>query len=178
MNTKTIRAVRIILLALIVLGLGLIAMQAYWLTPVVNQILAHEPQPVIVPVAAIATSTATKPVTHPHPAPVPAPVSTSGVDGTVTIGPTCPVVQNPPADACADKPYETTLVLATTIIGRNGGVLIRSDAQGHFSQDLGPGTYTIRAQSDAVMPRLAPITFTVEANKRTSVNVQFDSGIR
>jgi hypothetical protein len=173
-----IQAVRIFLLVLIVLGLGLLGTQAYWVPSVVKEILAHETQPVVIPVATSTPSVPIKPVSTPAPHPVPVPAVTSGVDGFVTIGPTCPVMQAPPSDACADKPYETTLVLASTIIGRNGGVLIKSDAQGHFSQNLGAGTYTIRAQSSDVLPRLSPIRFMVEEGKRTKVNVPFDSGIR
>lgn len=175
-----IKAIRIFLLVLIVLGLGLLVTQAYWVGPLVNNIVAHDAPSVAAPVSTTTSTSGTHgtPAPKPTPKPVPAPAGTSGVDGTVTIGPTCPVQQDPPDPACADKPYETTLVLASTIIGKNGGVLIKSDAQGHFSSDLGPGTYTIRAQSSAMLPRLSPITFTVEANKRTKLNVQFDSGIR
>lgn len=176
MNTSAIKAIRLSLLALIILGLGLIAAQAYWVPTLVNAIIAHDAPQAVVPVATTTANVPVKP--SPKPVPVPAPTGTSGVDGTVTIGPTCPVQQYPDTGACADKPYETTLVLASTIIGRNGGVLIRSDALGKFSHDLEPGTYTIRAQSSDMLPRLEPIAFTVEANRRTKVTLQFDSGIR
>lgn len=166
------KAIRVILLILIVLGLGLLVTQAYWVTPLVNEILSHESAPVVVPPV---NPVSTSPVSHTIP---PVKAITSGVDITATIGPTCPVMKNPPDPACADKPYQTTLVLASTIIGKNGGILVQTDAQGHFSENLGPGTYTIRAQSDATLPRLTPVTFTVEPSKRTGLNLQFDSGIR
>lgn len=169
------KAIRIFLLVLIFIGLALIATQALWVPRVVAAIIAHDPSPVIVPTA---TSTPpTQPVTKPEPKPAPVPAS-GGVDMTATIGPTCPVVQNPPSGSCADKPYETTLVLASTITGKNGGVLIHTDAQGHFFEDLVPGTYIVRAQSTAALPRLTPVTFDVTANKRTVLQLQFDSGIR
>ncbi len=175
------KAIRIFLLVLIILGLGLLVTQAYWVMPLVNQILSHEPQPVLVPAAMSTpvTKVLATPIPNPGTKP-PAPVSSteSGVDITATIGPTCPVQKDPPDPTCADRPYEATLVLATTIIGKNGGVLVKTDANGHFSENLEPGTYTIRAQSDAALPRLEPVTFTVEAHKRTAVHVQFDSGIR
>ena len=167
------KAIRIFLLVLIVLGVGLLVTRAYWVPPLVSEILSHEQAPVVVEVSTTTPVVPAKPVAHPVPTPAPV---TSGVDGTVTIGPTCPVMRND--RDCADKPYETTLVLASTIIGKNGGVLIRSDAQGRFSHDLGPGTYTLRAQSDNSLPRLNPVTFTVEANKRIQLLLQFDSGIR
>ena len=174
------KVIRLVLLVLIILGVGLLVTRAHWVPSLVNTIMSHEPAPVVVPVSTTATSTKPVPVSHPPkpvPTPVPQPV-TGGVDIYATIGPTCPVMQNPPDPQCADKPYETTLVLASTITGRNGGVLIKTNAQGRFSEALGPGTYTVRAQSDAMLPRLSPVTFTVEANKRTQLHLQFDSGIR
>jgi hypothetical protein len=170
------KILRIILLILIVLGLGLLAAQAYWVPPLVQEILSHEKSPAVVSPLPTATSTGTVPVSTHTPPPVAH--ATGSVDITATIGPTCPVMKDPPDPMCADKPYQTTLVLASTIIGRNGGVLVKTDAQGHFSEDLEPGTYTVRAQSDATLPRLTPVTFIVEANKRSAVALQFDSGIR
>jgi hypothetical protein len=35
----------------------------------------------------------------------------SGISGVVTLGPTCPVMRNPPDPQCADKSYQTNLVL-------------------------------------------------------------------
>ncbi|HTK33346.1 MAG TPA: hypothetical protein VL335_02235, partial [Candidatus Paceibacterota bacterium] len=35
----------------------------------------------------------------------------SGVHGTVMLGPTCPVMRNPPDPSCADKPYATLVVV-------------------------------------------------------------------
>src|SRR6185295_16627757 len=35
----------------------------------------------------------------------------SGIRGAVLLGPTCPVVKEPPDEECADKPYETALVV-------------------------------------------------------------------
>ncbi len=119
-----------------------------------------------------------------HPKKVPPPTTDptdivdSNVSGDVVIGPTCPVERIPPDPACADKPYPTTLILATTQIGRNGGVLVKTDNQGHFSHDLPPGTYTIKAQSDTSMPRLEPVTFTLSPHQQLSLLLTFDSGIR
>src|SRR5437868_2373053 len=115
------KVIRIILLILIVLGVGLLVTRAYWVPPLVNGILSHEQAPVVVGVSTTTPATSTKPVARPIPAPAPAPAPapiTSGVDGTVTIGPACPVVYED--GRCGDKPYQTTLVLATTIIGKNG----------------------------------------------------------
>lgn len=168
------KAVRIFLLILIILGLGLLATTRYWVPNVVRLIVAHDTAPLVVPV-----STTTKPIIMPpKPYPAPAPSTHSGIDITVTIGPTCPVAHSPELPECADKPYETTLILASTITGKNGGVVIRTDVNGRYSQDLGPGTYTIRAQSSNTPPTLAPTSFEVKENSRTVLHLMFDSGIR
>lgn len=129
-----------------------------------------------------ATSTSTpisKPAPHSVPKTVPPALKTnSGITGSVTIGPTCPVERIPPEPSCADKPYQTTLVIASTIIGRNGGVLVQTDAKGHFTKELLPGTYTIRAASERTPPTLAPVTVTVKEGAWTNVDLSFDSGIR
>lgn len=174
------RNLRIFLLVLIIIGLGLLVTEKLWVPKLVAHIIQGEAdQFVPISVTGTRTPTPTPPAPAPEPAPVPRPGKVdTGVEGVTTIGPTCPVERNPPDPECADKPYPTTLVLATTIIGKNGGVLVQTDAKGYFSRELAPGTYTIRAQSSAMLPRLEPLTFTVVAGKLTSLNLQFDSGIR
>ena len=38
----------------------------------------------------------------------------SGIRGMVLLGPSCPVISDPPTEECADKPYATTLVVTTS----------------------------------------------------------------
>jgi hypothetical protein len=174
------KIIRVFLLVLIVIGLGLLITQRLWLPRVVAALMNNDVvYSVVQPQAVPATSTTSKSTIPSSPRPTPSPLPTdSGVDITVTIGPTCPVQHYPDTGACADKPYKTTLVLASTQIGKNGGVLITTDAEGHFSENLQPGTYTIRAQSDSVLPRLEPQRFTITAHTRTALTLVFDSGIR
>lgn len=164
--TLGMKAIRIILLILIVIGVGLLATTRYWVPSFVNQILAWEgvPQPVVVD-----TATTTPPQPEGRKGKI-----AQGVEGIVTIGPTCPVERIPPDPACADKPYKTKLIIggpATTLI-------IETGSDGYFSQELPPGTYTISAESRAMLPRLSPVTFTVKVNERTALNLEFDTGIR
>lgn len=174
------KALRIFLLVLIVIGVGLLASYRLWVPSVVTALMKHDaPYTITEPQSKAPTSTSTVPQKTPStPAPTPVPLPGSGVDITATIGPVCPVQHNPSTDECADKPYQTTLVLASTQTGKNGGVLIKTDAQGLFSENLAPGTYSVRAQSTAVLPHLEPQVFTVVAHKRTAVKLVFDSGIR
>lgn len=100
------------------------------------------------------------------------------MEGIVTIGPTCPVVRYPDDGTCANQPYQTTLIIVSTLPGRGGGILVKTDSKGYFSKELTPGTYTINAQAEGKLPRLSPETFTVVLDKRVSLNLVFDSGIR
>jgi hypothetical protein len=138
--------------------------------------------PTMPPVPAPPTSTSTT-----SPATSPTPVSPSsgshdeevsgGVMGVVTIGPTCPVMRNPPEPECADKPYETSLVISSSITGKTVAT-VRTDADGRYSQELPKGTYVIKAASDVMPPRLQPATFVVDDDIVTVLNLSFDSGIR
>jgi hypothetical protein len=172
--SKALKAFQIFLLILIIIGVTLLFTQKIWVPKIVGYIMKNDTSYVLVPPAATTTSptsSTTAPVARPGKV-------DTGVEGIVTIGPTCPVVRYPDDGTCADKPYQTTLMLASTLPGKGGGVLVHTDAKGYFSQELTPGTYTIRAQSDGMLPRLSPITFTVTSHKRVSLNLQFDSGIR
>jgi hypothetical protein len=171
------QAIRITLFVLILIGVGLLTTQAYWVPSLVQKIMSHDSVPVIVPVSTtIPTTPGTKGIS---PKPVP-PTSdtrkdTGVVDVSVFIGPTCPVQT---ADkACDDKPYETTLVFQNTSTGKDV-MTVKTDSVGHLSQTLTPGTYTVRAQSSAMLPRLSPETFTIRSNTRTKLELHFDSGIR
>ncbi len=176
-----LRAVQIFLLVLIIIGVILLATQAMWVPKVVDYILksqGYQTPPVIILNTPTPSPLPTaSPTSFPKPSASPT-ATDSGVLGLVTIGPTCPVMHYPDDGTCADKPYQTTLVIQSNLPGRGGGILVTSDATGHYSHDLSAGTYTIRSQSEAVMPRLSPVTFTIVAHKRTVVNLQFDSGIR
>jgi len=99
----------------------------------------------------------------------------SGIDGQVTIGPTCPVVQinNP----CPDKPYQATLTVLTASNHRKI-IQFKTDANGYFRIALAPGDYILHPESPNVMPHAAEIPFTVTDHQFTLLNVSYDSGIR
>jgi len=99
----------------------------------------------------------------------------SGINGQVTIGPMCPVVQinNP----CPDKPYQATLTVLTSD-GQRKVTQFQTDANGNFQVALAPGDYILHPESPKVMPHARDIPFTVEVHQFTQVNVVYDSGIR
>ncbi len=99
----------------------------------------------------------------------------SGIDGQVTIGPTCPVVQinNP----CPDKPYQATLTVLTASNHRKI-IQFKTDANGYFRIALAPGEYILHPESPNVMPHAQDIPFSVVGGKYTRVDITYDSGIR
>lgn len=101
----------------------------------------------------------------------------SGIFGIAMLGPTCPVVQEPPRPECDDRPYEGPLRAARDD-GGVGGVF-STDAQGRFNVSLPPGAYSIRSPEENRLPtcaNVAPIVVPVGGWVR--VDVSCDTGIR
>jgi hypothetical protein len=101
----------------------------------------------------------------------------TGIEGTVTLGPTCPV-QRVDDPSCDDRPYS-----AEIHVNINNGVWVtqfKADAQGKFKVELEPGTYTLDPQTpmDNILPRANSQDVTVVSGAFTIVNIQYDSGIR
>ena len=100
----------------------------------------------------------------------------SGIRGTVTLGPTCPVER-------ADSPCPPAPYAAKITVSKAGDVVATATtaADGRFEISLEPGTYTIDAvpvNTDGIarMQPMQPVTVT--AGAFTGVTVSFDSGIR
>jgi hypothetical protein len=100
---------------------------------------------------------------------------TSGIEGRVWIGPACPGPQSL-ASPCPDQPYQATI----TILKASDEVVARvqSDQQGYFRLELPPGTYVLRPESGAVMPRAPEQTVAVLPGQFTPVQIVYDSGMR
>ena len=101
------------------------------------------------------------------------------IEGTVLLGPNCPVQRQPPDPQCADRPYAAALE-AEAADGSGTVVELQSDDQGKFSAKLPPGKYDIRSASSAnPFPRCSSAgPFIVEADSVTVVAVSCDTGIR
>ena len=100
----------------------------------------------------------------------------TGIQGVVQVGPTCPVerIDSP----CPPHPLAATIVVRDA----SGAEVTRfhSGADGRFRVDLRPGTYTLVGLSigSGMLPRPIPTSVTVTSGTYTSVNVEYDSGIR
>ncbi len=104
--------------------------------------------------------------------------SQSGVRGTITLGPTCPVQRIPPDPACADKPYQTLVAIYKSIDPVHAVMRTRSGVDGTFSAMLAPGVYIVQAGEHVLLPRCNQVQFTIEPKAYTSVAVSCDTGIR
>lgn len=101
----------------------------------------------------------------------------SGVQGTVSLGPTCPVQRMPPDPACADKPYATA-VLVYRASSKTPFVIGNSNTDGTFQFSLPPGSYTLAAGSGTTLPRCSSIPVTVVPDIYTEISIPCDTGIR
>jgi len=103
----------------------------------------------------------------------------SGVSGTVTAGPTCPVVTDPPDPSCADRPVEGAVLVVTTLAGEEVD-RATSDAEGRFALSLAPGAYRLEPQPvEGLMDTAAPVEFTVQPGAQAlDLVIGYDTGIR
>ena len=103
----------------------------------------------------------------------------TGVRGTVTSGPTCPVETQPPDPACAARPVAGAVLVFTNA---DGAEVARatSGADGSFAVELEPGAYHVAAEPvEGLMGTPAPLDVEVEAGApMTELQVSYDTGIR
>lgn len=121
-----------------------------------------------------ATATITRPPATPLATATTAPAGESGIEGVVTIGPTCPVqrIDSP----CPDRPYAAEIIVLDGARKRVAGVA--SGADGRFRILLPPGVYTLSPQHKNALSNAPEQLVTVVAGRITSVQIVFDSGIR
>jgi hypothetical protein len=102
--------------------------------------------------------------------------SGSGIQGRVTIGPTCPVER--PDSPCPDAPYVATV---RVLSGSDLVASATSAEDGTFRIAVAPGTYTVEAEpgSGGGIARSLPVPHVVvKAGAFTHVDLSVDSGIR
>lgn len=101
----------------------------------------------------------------------------SGIKGEVMLGPTCPVIQNPPDPNCADKPYETLVTVFRKADPVHAFAITKSDKSGMFSFSLPPGEYVLGA-GESNLPRCNHTDVTVYSEGYTQADISCDTGIR
>jgi hypothetical protein len=104
----------------------------------------------------------------------------TGVRGTVTKGPSCPVEREPPDPGCAPQGF-TAKVSIFRLSDRKLVKRLYTDADGRFKARLRPGRYGVRARSatGGLFPRCpGPVKVRVRSGRYTRVAIECDTGIR
>jgi hypothetical protein len=106
----------------------------------------------------------------------PTPSGTSGIEGYVTEGPTCPGPVPIGGNECQDRPYQATI----TVLTAEGKQVtqFKTDIIGYFKIPLSPGTYILHPESGNPMPNAAEQTVVVSENQYTQVTILYDTGMR
>lgn len=101
-----------------------------------------------------------------------------GVTGDAHAGPVCPVQQDPPDPACADRPVADALLLVVDASGASVAE-VRTDADGHFETMLPAGNYTLVPQPvEGLLGTAQPQTFSTGRGLAPELDVAYDTGIR
>jgi hypothetical protein len=95
----------------------------------------------------------------------------SGIRGTVTAGPACPVVQE--GSPCPDVPWEGTV----HITGDGVDIDVPTGASGRFQVALDAGTYEI-APIVSGPGSASPVTVAVPGQGYVEATLRVDTGIR
>lgn len=107
--------------------------------------------------------------------PIPVPEDgTSGIEGTITLGPLKPVAQEGELN---ERPYEATVVVRTAD-GSREVARFRSDADGRFRVSLKPGDYLLEPLDGNPFPTSPSHIVTVQKEAFSQVLIQYDTGIR
>jgi hypothetical protein len=100
------------------------------------------------------------------------------MSGTAQAGPVCPVAQDPPDPACADKPVSGAVLVVRDGAGREAA-RVTTAADGSFTLVLAPGSYVLEPQPVEGFMGTAPAQKVVlTANGLTGLVVEYDTGIR
>jgi hypothetical protein len=104
------------------------------------------------------------------------------LEGIISIGPLCPVEQNPPDTSClptADT-YKAYPVGIWTSKGNNMITLINPELDGSFKIKLDPGAYVVRQDYSqyGIGNSNLPVEIRIYPDEITSINIDIDTGIR
>jgi hypothetical protein len=103
----------------------------------------------------------------------------TGVRGTVSAGPVCPVERDPPDPGCAPRLVAGAVLVVTDPTGTEVARATSAE-DGTFSIELAPGAYRLTAQPfEGLMGTPEPMDFEVEPGApMTELQVSYDTGIR
>lgn len=121
------------------------------------------------------------PSTSASPSPSPsaaAAAGRTGIGGTATAGPVCPVEKVPPDPACAPHPVAGAVLVIRDASGSEVA-RVTTGADGAFLAELRPGGYAVEPQpADGLMGTPGPQSVTVNQGVMSTIKVVYDTGIR
>jgi hypothetical protein len=103
------------------------------------------------------------------------------LEGTISIGPICPVETIPPSPECLPtaETYKAYPVGIWTSDGSRRIALITPALDGSFSVELDPGEYLIRLdKTSGVGGSNLPRQIVISTQEKTTVSINIDTGIR
>jgi hypothetical protein len=104
--------------------------------------------------------------------------ASTGIGGTVTAGPVCPVERNPPDPGCAPRPVAGATIVIRDGSGTQAAVAI-SGADGAYFVALPPGQYVVDPRPvEGLLGTAAPQPASVSDGAVTVVQLDYDTGIR
>jgi hypothetical protein len=104
------------------------------------------------------------------------------LEGTISIGPICPVETIPPDPACLPtaETYKAYPVSVFTSDGKTKVAQLMPSLDGAYTSELPPGDYLIvleRAKNNIGGSNL-PVMVSITAQDKTLLNINIDTGIR
>jgi hypothetical protein len=109
------------------------------------------------------------------------PVQGGMLEGTISIGPICPVETVPPSPDCLPtaETYKAYPVSIWTSDGSRRIALISPALDGSFSMALDPGKYLIMMdKNNGIGGSNLPLSIVISPLEKTAVNINIDTGIR
>jgi hypothetical protein len=104
------------------------------------------------------------------------------LQGTISIGPICPVETIPPDPACQPtaETYKAYPVSVYTPDGQNKISQLNPSLDGSFKSELPPGRYLIvlEKKSGNIGGSNLPVEVTITSNDNTFLSINIDTGIR
>lgn len=103
------------------------------------------------------------------------------LEGTISIGPLCPVETDPPSPGCLPtaETYKAYPVYVCTPDGSKKIALISPALDGSFKTDLAPGKYLVILDKDqGIGSSNLPKEVTINSFETTEISIEIDTGIR
>lgn len=106
------------------------------------------------------------------------PATPSGIRGTVLLGPTCPIGEEP--GEYEPVPCLTPYAAQLVILDSESAVVERvmSGDDGRFEVTVPPGEYVVTPETGENYPFAQPVPVTVSPGDYAEIQINYDTGIR